>query len=219
MGLDEVHVHGHSWGGMLEMAYALTRPSGLRSLIVASAPASAPRWAATAMRLREELPERNKRALTRCERTVLAKPVTKSSKATTSAAVRKKAKAMQKSLPVLASTPGQVVAAAASHLPPLRRAAYPILTIPFMTRFAFRGTQMPVGMLVAMAGMNQAVYESMWGPSEFVDPDQVRDMAAAIPRAEWVLFEDAAHSSEFEEPDRYADLLADFLERADPPAG
>lgn len=246
LGLDEVHLLGQSWGGMLAMAYALTKPKGLRSLILASAPASAPRWAATAMRLREDLPDSTKRALARCERTVLRQPITKSSKALTTQDLAKKAKGMQKALPVIASTPVQRLAAIASHLPTLRRAVYPMLTIPFMTRYVFRGTAMPAGMLVAMAGMNPAVYESMWGPSEFVatgllqqfdlsdrlgeidvpvlltsgsyecaDPEQMRDMAAAIPKSEWVLFEDAAHCSEFEDPERYATVLTDFLDRVE----
>ncbi len=38
LGLDEVHVLGHSWGGMLGMAYAITQPAGLASLIVESSP-------------------------------------------------------------------------------------------------------------------------------------------------------------------------------------
>lgn len=246
LGLDEVHLFGQSWGGMLAMSYALTKPKGLRSLVVASAPASAPRWSATAVRLREELPGPTKRALTRCERTVLRSPITKSSKMRTTQDLMKKAKGMQKALPLVASAPMQRLAALASYLPPLRRSLYPILTVPFMTRYGFRGTAMPAGMLVAMAGMNQAVYESMWGPSEFVatgtlknfdlsdqldqidvpvlltsgkyecaDPDQVRDMAEAMPRSEWVLFEDAAHCSEFEEPERYAAVLTEFLARAD----
>ena len=35
LGLDRVHVFGHSWGGMPAMAYALTQPEGLASLILA----------------------------------------------------------------------------------------------------------------------------------------------------------------------------------------
>jgi proline-specific peptidase len=44
LGLDRVHVLGHSWGGMLGMAYAITQPAGLASLIVESSPASVPFW-------------------------------------------------------------------------------------------------------------------------------------------------------------------------------
>jgi L-proline amide hydrolase len=56
LGLDHIHLLGHSWGGMLAMQYALTRPAGLVSLTVASSPARMPQWVAEANRLRAELP-------------------------------------------------------------------------------------------------------------------------------------------------------------------
>jgi proline-specific peptidase len=42
LGLERVHVFGHSWGGMLGMLYAIGQPEGLASLIVESSPASVP---------------------------------------------------------------------------------------------------------------------------------------------------------------------------------
>jgi len=57
LGLDHIHLLGHSWGGMLAMEYALTQPVGLASLILASSPASIPQWIAEANRLRKELPQ------------------------------------------------------------------------------------------------------------------------------------------------------------------
>ena len=36
LGLDHIHLLGHSWGGMLAMEYALTQPTGLASLILSS---------------------------------------------------------------------------------------------------------------------------------------------------------------------------------------
>lgn len=56
LGLDRVHLLGQSWGGMLAMQYALTQPSGLASLIVASSPASMPQWVAEANRHCAALP-------------------------------------------------------------------------------------------------------------------------------------------------------------------
>jgi L-proline amide hydrolase len=57
LGLGHIHLLGQSWGGMLAMEYALTRPVGLASLILASSPASIPQWIAEANRLRKELPQ------------------------------------------------------------------------------------------------------------------------------------------------------------------
>jgi L-proline amide hydrolase len=56
LGLSECHVLGHSWGGMLGMAYAITKPVGLLSLIVESSPASVPLWLKELDRLRAQLP-------------------------------------------------------------------------------------------------------------------------------------------------------------------
>jgi proline-specific peptidase len=56
LGLERCHVIGHSWGGMLGMAYAITRPAGLVSLVVESSPASVPFWLTELAKLRAELP-------------------------------------------------------------------------------------------------------------------------------------------------------------------
>jgi L-proline amide hydrolase len=56
LGLDRIHLFGNSWGGMLAMEYALTRPRGLESLILASSPASMPQWVEETGRLRAQLP-------------------------------------------------------------------------------------------------------------------------------------------------------------------
>jgi L-proline amide hydrolase len=50
------HVLGSSWGGFLGQEYALTRPPGLRSLVLADTAASFPDFLAEANRLRGELP-------------------------------------------------------------------------------------------------------------------------------------------------------------------
>lgn len=45
LGLEEVHLLGHSWGGLLAMKYALAHPSRLRSLVLLSPmPPSAELW-------------------------------------------------------------------------------------------------------------------------------------------------------------------------------
>src|SRR5215210_1576549 len=56
LGLDRIHLFGSSWGGMLALEYAFTRPPGLASLTLNSTPTSAPRWAEEALRLFGGLP-------------------------------------------------------------------------------------------------------------------------------------------------------------------
>jgi proline-specific peptidase len=68
LGLVRCHVLGHSWGGMLGMAYAAKRPAGLTDLIVESSPASVPFWLTELDRLRAELPAEVEATLRRHER-------------------------------------------------------------------------------------------------------------------------------------------------------
>jgi len=54
---DGYHLLGHSWGGALAAEHAVRRPSGLRTLTIADAPASMDMWVAEADRLRAALPK------------------------------------------------------------------------------------------------------------------------------------------------------------------
>lgn len=56
LGLDRVHLLGTSWGGMLALEHALSRPGALSSLVLSSTLASAEEWEVEATRLRDELP-------------------------------------------------------------------------------------------------------------------------------------------------------------------
>lgn len=54
--LDQVHLLGQSWGGFLAQEYMLTKPGGVKGLILANTAASTKRWIAEANRLRAQLP-------------------------------------------------------------------------------------------------------------------------------------------------------------------
>lgn len=56
LGLERIHLLGHSWGGMLALEYALTQPTGLESLVLSSTLTSSRLWEEEALRLRAELP-------------------------------------------------------------------------------------------------------------------------------------------------------------------
>jgi L-proline amide hydrolase len=61
------HVLGQSWGGFLAQEYALTRPKGLKSLVLADTAASFPEFLAHCDRLRAELPPETEEALRKHE--------------------------------------------------------------------------------------------------------------------------------------------------------
>lgn len=64
---DDYVLYGQSWGGMLGSVHAARRPTGLRGLVVANAPASMKIWLQEMKRLRELLPEDIQNVLTRHE--------------------------------------------------------------------------------------------------------------------------------------------------------
>ncbi len=68
LGLREVHILGHSWGGTLATEYLLTKgQQGVRSVVLSSPLISTPRWLADTRRLRLSLPQPVQSALNNCE--------------------------------------------------------------------------------------------------------------------------------------------------------
>ena len=57
LGLDQVHLLGQSWGGQLAMEYLLTKPSGIKSLTLADSLSNIAEWASETNRLKLELPK------------------------------------------------------------------------------------------------------------------------------------------------------------------
>jgi proline iminopeptidase len=67
LGLKQVHILGHSWGTMLAVDYMVTKPAGVRSLILASPSLSMSRWAKDAETLKRTLPQSVQDAIARNE--------------------------------------------------------------------------------------------------------------------------------------------------------
>lgn len=64
LGLENIHMLGQSWGGMLTMQYVINKqPKGVNSITIASSPASMDLWLSEANRLRGYLPENMQQAL------------------------------------------------------------------------------------------------------------------------------------------------------------
>jgi proline iminopeptidase len=68
LGLDEIHLLGTSWGGMLALEHALERPQSIRSLVLSSTLASAEEWIVEAKRLRDAIPGDDEDVLEEFER-------------------------------------------------------------------------------------------------------------------------------------------------------
>ncbi len=199
LGLERIHLLGSSWGSMLGIEYALTKPAGLVSLTLNSPPTASATWQAEAMRLRDELPEDVKRVLAKHEE---------------------------------AGTTADPEYEAAEE--------------EFWRRHICRIEPMPACVRRGRAAKNRAVYESLWGVSEWNPNGKLRDWDVrhrlreidaptlitsgrydectpklaeeaqrGIPGSERVLFEESSHMAFVEEPERFRRVLSDFLARAE----
>lgn len=68
LGLDQVHILGHSWGTMLAAAYLLNQPTGVHSVIFSGPCLSAPQWARDQDEHRKVLPQEVQDTLAKCEK-------------------------------------------------------------------------------------------------------------------------------------------------------
>lgn len=67
LGIRSFDLYGHSWGGMFASRFAARNPSGLRRLVLASAPASTELLLKGSESMRAELPEDVQETIKRCE--------------------------------------------------------------------------------------------------------------------------------------------------------
>ena len=172
LALDDIHLLGHSWGGMLGIQDLLRKPPGVRSLVLSSSLFSTQCWVEEARRLRGDLPAHIVASMHRFEEhhrpTGRAAPgVVEVRPGIAPKDVIGRARVMKRMLPLMTSPPVQRMASWASVVPPLRRAAYEIAGMAFVRRYVFRMADVPLTLCQDYLARNQQVYETMWGPSEF----------------------------------------------------
>jgi L-proline amide hydrolase len=198
---DGYHLLGQSWGGMLAMEHALQHPSGLRSIVVADAPASTKLWVQEAERLMAELPAEVLAVLERSHRD-----------GTTDSIEYQQASAVyyQRHLCRLDPPPEEVLRTfAARENDPTVYAA-----MAGSSEFNPTGTlrdwditdrldKIAVPTLVVSGRYDEAT------------PTVVEPIVRGIPGAEWVLFENSSHMPHVEEHDRYMSVVEAFFDRVE----
>jgi pimeloyl-ACP methyl ester carboxylesterase len=179
LGLERIHLLGHSWGGMLALEYILARPPGVASVCLSSPVVSTQLWVEEARRLRAQMPGHIARALERCEQSYRPRqppePGAEPGRTLTQAEIDKQARSMSGVFPLISHPLAARIASLISHLAPLRPAAYEILGLQFVRRYVCRLRPMPAGIFKMLAGMNGEIYEVLWGPSEFYAPGLLKD--------------------------------------------
>ena len=201
LGLDRLHILGQSWGGMLGMEYALTRPKGLASLIAVSSPASMPLWVAEANRLRKELPPAVQQVLLKHERA-----------GTTQDAAYQEAMMVFYRRHLCRLNPWPE---------PLRRSFAKMMqdaevyhTMNGPSEFHVIGVIKDWD-ITARLGEIDVPTLVISGRYDEATPALVEAVHRGIPNSEWVLFENSSHSVHMEEPERFLQVVSRFLDRVE----
>jgi L-proline amide hydrolase len=191
------HVLGQSWGGMLGMEHAVSRPPGLRSLVIANSPASIPLWIAEANRLRALLPADVQDTLTRHE-----------TEGTTDGPEYQQAMMVFYERHLCRVVP---------FPEPLQRTFAQLEQDPTVY-YTMNGPSEfhVVGVIkdwdiTPRLGQVQVPVLVISGEHDEATPTVVRPLVDALPDARWELFEGGSHSTHLEQPERFHALVSEFL--------
>ncbi|MGE5638144.1 MAG: proline iminopeptidase-family hydrolase [Chloroflexota bacterium] len=195
--LDQVHLFGHSAGGSLAMEYALTKPSGLVSLILADSLASVPQINSEMRRLRSELPLHVQQTLVKHEKDGTTNDP-----------------AYQAALSVF------------THRHWCRLDPWPDCLLQSLQKYSknhevnntlYGSSDFEItGMLrewsiVNRLGEIDVPTLLISGRYDQATPVVVAPIRRGIPDSKWVIFENSSHMPHLEEPERFIRMLGDFL--------
>jgi proline-specific peptidase len=199
LGLGQVHLFGSSWGGMLGMQYALTKPAGLISLVTAGSPASAPHCIAEMDRLRGELPAEVQQTLHAHE----------AAGATDDPAYEEAVQTfLRRHLCRTTPWPDCLNRAGAR----IGKAVYRTLWGP--SEVYVTGTLKDWDISSQIAAITVPMLVTC-GRHDEVTPAVNEAVHQAIEGSEFIIFEESAHLPWIDEPDRYLAVVGDFLDRVE----
>jgi proline iminopeptidase len=199
LGLDRVHLLGHSWGTMLAADYLLTQPPGIVSRTLVSPLLSTARWVADQAAYRLALPPDVEAILTQYEE-----------EGTTAAPEYEAAVAVyfQRHGCRLAEPPAALQEMFAGM------GADVYQTMWGSSEFYCTGNLRDYDRTAQIAQLGLPLLFAC-GRYDQSAPATVADYQRRLPGAELVVFEQSAHLLHLEEPDRFVAVLRDFLRRAE----
>jgi L-proline amide hydrolase len=198
LGIDErYYLLGQSWGGMLGAEHAIRRPKGLRALVLSNSPASMELWASEAMILRSQMPAEIAAALDRHE-----------AAGTTTDPEYLAATQAYYDVHVCRVLPNPPEVVRTFEIMSNDSTVYNTMNGPneFFCVGTLRGWSVVdrVGDIVAPTLL-------LSGRHDEATPATVQPFMDAIPDVRWEIFEDSSHMPFVEEPDRYIEVVEDFL--------
>lgn len=199
LGLEEVHLLGHSWGSMLAMDYMLTRPQGVKSLIFSSPALNVRRWAADTRQLVTELPPETQAVIAEHEAAG-----TTDSPEYQAAVMEFYHRFLSRSEPW------------SPHLEATLQGfnfdIYGIMWGP--SEFTATGVLKDYDREAELPTLDLPVLFTA-GRYDEARPDTVRHFQSLVPGAELMIFEESAHMPMLDEPVVYADAIREYLDRID----
>jgi proline iminopeptidase len=199
LGLERLHLLGHSWGSVLAAEYALSEPAGLVSLVLASPVLSVPRHLAGVAILRAGLPTEVRAVLDRHE----------AAGKTDSVEYEEAVRAFnRRHLCRLDPPPAPLVAAAAGA----GRSVYHAMW--GKNELNATGSLKDYDCTDRLPDLALPVLFTC-GRHDLARPEVVAWSASVVPGAEVVVFERSTHMPHLEEPERFLEVLGEFLRRAE----
>jgi L-proline amide hydrolase len=201
LNLDQIHLLGQSWGGMLAMEYAITQPKGVEGLIIASSPASMIQWVEEANRLRADLPPE-------VQRTLLAHEEA----GTTGDPAYEEAMMVFYDRHVCRLDPLPDFVARSFAALATNPEVYHTMNGP--SEFHVTGT-LKYWNIIDRLGEIRVPTLVTTGRYDEATPLIGETVNRGIPGSEWVIFEQSSHMAHAEEPGRYLEVLTHFLDRVE----
>jgi proline iminopeptidase len=199
LGLEEVHILGHSWGSMLAMDYMLTEPEGVKSLTFASPALNVSRWTEDARELLKALPEDTRELIEQHE-----------SQGTTDSPEYQEAVMDYYKMYLTRSDPWSPDLLAAFE--EFNTELYGYMWGP--SEFTATGTLQDYNREADLPSLNLPVLFTT-GRYDEATPDTVRHFHSLVPGSEMLVFENSAHMTMLDEPEAYAEALRSFLNKVD----
>ncbi|MDZ4258655.1 MAG: proline iminopeptidase-family hydrolase [Gemmatimonadales bacterium] len=204
LGLDRVHLLGHSWGGWLAIEYMMGNPSGVASLTLASTSASLPQWAGETACLVASLPEGERETIRRCEEAGdLQNPAYEA--AMMEFYQRYVCRSEPWPEPLLRSLNNLMG-------DPVAHSAY--VTMQGPTEFTITGNLKDWDRTAHLGEIGVPTLLTFGRYDEFT-PACAETLSKGIRKAELHVFEESSHMAHLEEPEEYARVLRSFLERVE----
>ncbi|RSM80770.1 alpha/beta hydrolase [Amycolatopsis sp. WAC 01375] len=194
---DNYVLFGQSWGGLLVAEHAAAKPVGLKGIVVANAPASYPLWLAEMDVLRAALPEGVEKTLREHE-----------AAGTTSSDEYHEAMRVFYERHVCRLTPWPRDYQASFYEIYNDPTVYFTMNGP--SEFHVNGTLKDWGVVDKLPEIAVPALV-LSGRHDEATPVTVRPYAELIPDVRWELFEESSHLPHLEEPERFTEVMLEYL--------